>query len=286
MAYIWDGFNMSVLAQALFASYGAAAPAGPFDYAAFLSGKTGDAWLADGTHYTDTGRTTVANVNDTLASITGEGTQFNANQSTAGARPTLRETSSKKYFEYDGGDTSIAGAVSNWNYLHNSAGNAYACFAISIGNSSDPNVIYGLFGTQNITSGGTGLSVSWDDRSSVSRNESIKVIVANNTGGSPVGLDVNAANGTTPPQTDCIIEYIKTGSSIEVFRNGVSILSGTITSPTAVNSTQPLHLGSSGGGFPMVGRIYSMIVCDTQPSSGDRTLIQEDMSARCVTPPL
>lgn len=263
-----------------------ASPSGSFNYASFLSGKSGDAWLADGTHYTDTGRTTVANVGDTIASLSGAAGAYNASQSTSTARPTLSETSSKRYLSFDGGDGMVAGSAGNWNYLHNGGGNAYMCAAIRFGNVVDPATGYIIASTYEGNTIQVGWTAFYEDRAVVPANNSLRTLISRGVNGSPA-IDTKSSDGTLLPQTDVIVEYIKTGASISYYINGASVISATLTSPSASNSLSGLHIGQlSSGALRLLGRIYGLIVCDSVPGSSDRSSIQSDMSARCVTPPI
>lgn len=258
---------------------------GAFDYAGFLSGKTGDAWLADATHYTDTGRTTVASVNDQVASLTGAGAQFNFAQATSGVRPILRETSSKRYLEFDGARDMTAGANSNWNYLHDGTGNAYIAVAIQVGNSSNPDQIYAIGATYNFGTGNVGFAFAYEDRVAAGVNNAFRVQIARGSLGSPA-LENVGQNNVFPAQTDTILEIVKTGTSFQQLVNGTSVFTGTLSSPTSVNSRVALHLGSANTSFRLVGRVYAMMVCNAVPDSTQRAAIRADMSARCITPPI
>jgi hypothetical protein len=260
---------------------------GPFPYAAFLSGKVGDAWLANSVHYSDTGRTTVANVADGVASMTGEGAQFNAQQATSGSRPTLRESGLKRYFEFDGGDVSIAGANTNWNFLHNPAGNGYVCCAMQYGASSDPNAILAAVATYNSSGSQTGVFIGFDDRASASRNNAVRLTVSRGVG-SPLSdaIELTSANGVASPQADLLIEFVKTATAVSLFINGTSVGSGTLVSANSGNSQVGLNIGASNGSFLLTGRIYGLVVCNAVPGTSDRAAIRADMSARCITPPI
>lgn len=260
---------------------------GEFNYAAFMSGKVGDVWLANGTHYSDTGRTVVANVDDTVASITGTAGQFNANQASSGARPTLREDSGLRYLEFDGGDLAVAGGNTNWNYLHNPGGNGYICCAMRYGGSSDPNAILAALATYNSSGSATGLFLGFDDRASSSRNNAVRLTVSRGTG-SPTAdaIELTSANGVALPQTDLLIEYVKTATAVSIFINASSVGSGTLVSANNGNSQVGLCIGQSNGNFPLTGRVYGIIVCNAVPGSTDRAAIQADMSSRCLSPPV
>lgn len=256
-----------------------------FNYSAFLSGKSGDVWLANGTHYTDTGRTTVASVNDTIASLSGEGAQFNAAQAISGSRPTLRESSAKRYIEFDGGDDMSAGSSGNWDYLHNTAGNGYMCIAVQVGSSSNPDAIYAIACTNGFGTGQIGIATAYEDRVAAGVNDAFRSLISRGVTGSPAIENVGQ-NNVFPAQTDVILEVVKSGSSFEQFVNGVSVFSGTMSGSSDSNSTNALFIGSAAGSFRMIGRIYGMMVVNSVPGTSDRAAIQADMSARCITPPI
>lgn len=255
-----------------------------FDYAAFMSGKVGDAWLATSTHYTDIARTTPANVEDTIASLTGSAGQFNATQSAGGRRFNLREASGKRFLLLDGGDYMQAGANSNWNFLHSSS-DGYVCAAVSFGAIADPDAAYTLIATCKGSTANTGIWTAYEDRSLIPINDAYRTQVMRSTAGSAAAGLISSA-GVVGAQVDCVIEIEKSSGSITQFVNTTSIGSSSLSSPASGNSQAELFIGAAtDGSVAMVGRIYALLVCNSVPGTSDRNAIRADMAGRCVSPP-
>lgn len=255
----------------------------PFDYSTIFAGaEAGEVWLPDGTsHFQDAARTTAAGADDPIGSASGDQAHFNANQSDAGLKPTLRQDAGGKWYFEHAGDYLVAGAVSDWIYLHDSGQNAYICAAVSFGAVANPDAIYSLAGTSAFSAASQGGVLAWDDRSSASFNERLRYYVA--TGGIQ-RYDVGA-NDVLAPQTDAFIEIIRNGTTITGYVNNVQAFTGTQSGTASSNSANPLAIGAVGGGaFPLTGRIYGLLITDTIPSAVNRQAIQADMNARLVTP--
>jgi hypothetical protein len=264
---------------------GAFVPPSAFNYAAFLSGKSGDAWLAGELCYEDASRTTPATAGNTVYWMDGQGSQFNFTQATSANRPTLQVASGKPYLQYDGSnDRMAAGAAGNWNYLHNSAGDAYVALAISFGASSNPNAFFYGLATYGYSQTQIGWAMAYDDRSASSFSDAYRIGVGK--GSAPTVFD-QASQNAIPPQTDVVLEYIKNGTSVEGRVNGVLLISGTLASPSASNSNGALVLGDSPttSTSRLNGRVYGAICCNGLPDSTQRAAILTDMAARCATPP-
>lgn len=259
---------------------------GAFDYANFLSGKSGDAWLADSTHYSDIGRTIVANTGSKVASLTGSAGAYNAAQSAAAAQPTLAQDAAKKYITFDGSDGMLAGTSADWRYLHDSASSAYLCAAMRFGTTSDPQVGYTMISTYDGATASYGAAFLYDDRAVVPANNTLRALISRGINGSPV-IDLISPNGTLPPAVDVVVEIVKQASTIAMHVNGVQIANAPLATASSTNSQTGLWIGIlSSGALGLIGRVYGLLVCNAVPSSTQRAEIKADMSARCVSPPI
>lgn len=262
--------------------------AGPFDYSTFLSGVSGSAWLADAIHYQDTSRTTIANVGDGVGSFSSTGSTVHAGQGTASNKPTLQQASGKKYLAFDGLNDYLTadGGVSGWNFLHNaSATAAYIAIAVNIAPAnSNPNKLEMLLANFGVSSAQIGFSLFMDDRATASLNNAYRVFAARGSGSAVFDAQFN---NTLPPQTDCVLEFIRSGNTWTLHKNGVQIGSGSYSSPTNSNASFAMFLGT----LPDLSvftdmNLYGMLVANKLPSAADRARIQGDMSSRCITPPM
>lgn len=255
----------------------------PFNYDTIFAGaEAGEVWLPDGTsHFQDAARTTAAGADDPIGSLSGDQAHFNANQSTAGLKPTLRQDAGGKWYLEHAGDHLVAGTVSDWIYLHHSGNNAYLCAAVSFGAVADPNALYVLAGTGAVSGAVRGADWYWEDRVAASANEQLRYLWGNGS----TGAVIASADGVLASQTDAFIEVIRSGTTITGYLNGVQVFTGTQTATSASNSANPLAIGAAGSGAsPLTGRIYGLLVTNTIPSAANRSAIQTDMNARLVTP--
>lgn len=256
-------------------------PFEPFDYASFLTPLAGTAWLADATHYTDPYRTQVALVGDTIESLSGVLGRFNATKSSSG--PLVAEESGKRYISFNGSGYVKAGTPADWTYFHNAESNAYICLAVRFGTTPDPNTIYAALGTRAFAAN-RGIDLGFDDRSGASKNDCAFAIVGGEWGN--VSANMQSSNGALTANSDHIIEYVKTGTSVSLHVDGVQVASATLAWPHWGNSATSFSIGASGDAYLMVGRIYGLVACNGAPDSTTRSAIRVDMAARCVSSPI
>lgn len=260
-----------------------------FDYATelFSGAEAGDVWLADsGDHFQDSARTTAAGNGDPVGSATGQGGNHNAQQTGVDTlKPTLTQdvTTGKWYFSFDGGDTLIAGTTADWNYLHHSTGNnAYLCAAVRFGATAEPDAAYAVCGTGGVSSSVRGFDAFFDDRSSVSNDRRVRIF--GSTGGG-AAFDIGTAQGAQPGAKDCLVEFIRQGSSTQLWLNRVLVGFVTQSNTSGSNAANALAIGAVGSGtFNLIGRIYGLLVTNTVPSAANLADIRIDMSARMAQP--
>jgi hypothetical protein len=229
-------------------------------------------WLdaADSLTVTADGSNLVSQVNDK----SGNGRHFTAS---AGARPTYSANTlnSRSVFTYGGSQwlTSNASAAT-WNFLHQ-AGGAEVVGVWKAGNTSDPNTLYGFWGTSGGSVNNQGIYQRWDDRAANSFNDT--VIIAAATSGN-FYFDVSA-NGEHPANTGTILGAslnLATATAADKMRHVVNgtILAGTntdATSPSTSTASFTLQLGAAGNNvWPLTGYVAEFLVFASQLSTLNR----------------
>jgi hypothetical protein len=263
-------------------------------YAEYLVNKpsVGDGWIPEDTHYTDDGFTTVAEVDDPIGGLSGTGGVHDATQTNSSLRPYLRESGGKKYFDlqtinYAWSVPGSGSPIGSFKYLHNDTGDAYVIIACSVrDDSSNPNTTSYILSTFGAGSSATGALIRYDDRASLSRDDRVGYVAGRSSSGI-YAADQTSANDKLMSQTDAVIELIKDGAQYEMFVNGESVFSGTLSSPSSSAEQYDLHIGTLAGlaGYSIQGKLYGLFVAGTLPDSGERDTFQSDMAARCLTPP-
>jgi hypothetical protein len=233
-------------------------------------------WLdaADAATVTADGSNLVSQVNDK----SGNSRHFNAS---AGARPTYSASTlnGKAVFTYSGSQwlTSISSAAT-WNFLHQSGG-AEVIGVWKAGNTSNPNTLYGFWGTNGGTVNSTGAYQRWDDRDSSSFNEALIGVAGGNSG---FYLDISANSVHTPNNATILGFSFDLGNATAANKmrhvvNG-TVLAGNNTAAGAAltdGATYTLQLGASGNNvWPLTGYIAEFIVSATQLSTNTRQRIE------------
>lgn len=262
----------------------------PFNYSGYLSGYNGEVWLANSSHFQDTARTTATAVDDPIGSLTGSTGTYHGEQSSASRRPTLRESGGKRYIEFDGSDDGLQmqGGTSAWNYVYNATGpDAYivAALRMSVG-SADPNALMYFLANNIGTRNEDGFTLYYDDRASQSFDDRYRLLVGD---GSDTEVYDDGVNDGWQPQVDVVIEFIRSGSGFTCYLDGVSVFSGTYSTPQNNNADHSLWMCNSPDGTNSGAAdayVYGAMVCDRIPDTAQRAAIHLDMSSRCLVPPL
>jgi hypothetical protein len=217
----------------------------------------------------DTATTTIATGVSQLRDRKGNGRNFN--QATSGTQPTITPNAlnGKAGLTFNGSQwlTSTSSAAT-WNFLHTAAGAGATIVAVwKAGNSSNPNAVYGLLGTNGAFSANTGFYLLYDDRVSPPRNDRALVLISRGTSGQVTAVNLTADNAH-PSGTPVIISHIgNPGSAIAANRsiiriNGVSIQNNidTFTAATG-NASFQMQLGALGNNtLPLTGEIYEIVI--------------------------
>lgn len=193
----------------------------------------------------------------------------NLTQGTAGARPT-RSAASRNGLDtasFDGGDSLVAATASDWTFLHN--GTNYLIASVQrFGTVADPNAAYTLMATNNAGSASHGMTIFWDDRASVPRNEALVHLVARNVS-SQFAVSNISGNGAFPANTYEVLTVLadpdnataSARSSMQTDLNAAIANNSLTNAPSTAAPLGALHLGQAVGGLlPMVGNICEIII--------------------------
>ncbi len=217
----------------------------------------------------DTATTTIATGVSQLRDRKGNGRNFD--QATSGTQPTITPNAlnGKAGLTFNGSQwLTSASSAATWNFLHTAAGAGATIVAVwKAGNSSNPNAVYGLLGTNAGVSANTGFYLIYDDRVSSSRNDRALVLISRGTSGQSTALNQTADNAH-PGGTPVIISHIgNPGSAIAANRsiiriNGVSIQNNIETFAAATgNASFQMQLGALGNNtIPLTGEIYEIVI--------------------------
>jgi hypothetical protein len=209
------------------------------------------------------------------------GNQRHFAQATGGNQPTLTPNglNGLNVLSFNGSQwlTSVNPAAT-FNFLHNTNGSSM--FAVwKAGNISDPNVIYGLMGTNAATSANIGAYIAYDDRASVPRNNGV---LAQVSGGGSTPLGAASADGLMPANTPVILSHIADPNNATAANRSFVRVNKTLsqanlstTAPSASNASFALQIGALGNNtLPLIGYIAEIIVLASIASTRVRQMIE------------
>ncbi len=229
-----------------------------------------------------------ANDLPTISTATGvsewrdkSGNGRNFTQGTGGTQPTFTPNglNGRPVLSFNGSQwlTSINTAAT-WNFLHNTNGSSV--FAVwKAGNISDPNVAYGLMGTNAATSANIGTYIAFDDRSSAPRNNGV---LAQVSGGGSTSVSAASADGLMPANTPVILSHIAdpnngtaANRSFVRVNKTLSQINIQTTAPSASNASFALQIGALGNNvLPLIGYIAEVIILASIASNAIRQRIE------------
>ena len=191
----------------------------------------------------------------------------------------------------------VQNSTAAYNFLHN--GTASWVIAVNTyGTVADPLASHGLCGNNRSgTIGIFGFELGYDDRAGASRNNSLRVAVANGAGGSPSINPYNAANDTIlteynnvfTPDVTYVHEYevrandATAANRVSVRVNGGSILAANnkTTAASTSNATDNFQLGATGNNtIPLQGDICEILIYSQIPAAAARDLIRRYLGAK------
>lgn len=229
------------------------------------------------TLWQDTGATTpvttsgqsIARVDD----VSGNG--YNATQATAGLRPTYTESGSVAWSDFAADYLTIASSTASLAWLHKDVGFGIAAL-IRFGTIANPNTVYSLIGNNGLSFGQHGVSVFFDDRGSIPRDEVLVFQMARNVTGFPTYEYVSPDNTITAAVDHTVYVNGPSLGPLDVLLDGVDIADVTRQNPpSASNATYNFQIGAGGNNlFPLTGRIYQLIVRDKEFTADELAAIQ------------
>jgi hypothetical protein len=235
-------------------------------------------WLdaADASTVTADGSNLISQVNDK----SGNSRNFTAS---SGARPTysVNTLNGQAVFTFGGSQwlTSNSSA-STWNFLHQSGG-AEVIGVWKAGNTSNPNTLYGFWGTNAASVTNQGIHQRWDDRAANSFNDALVIAGATATGGQfylDISADgVHSANAVTILGASLNLGAATAADKIRHVVNG-TVLAGTNTNTTSTstsNASFTLQIAACGNNaVPLIGYIAEFLVFNSQLSTTNRQRVE------------
>jgi hypothetical protein len=203
-------------------------------------------------------------------------TAIDAEQTTAGAKPTVSSVNSLPSLSFDGGDFFTAGSIGEWNFLHNTSGfTAVIVFAKATANPGTSQI---LVDTLAVSSANIGISIFYDDRAIVPADDRLRVLIGRGVSGSPL-QDRSSSNGVIDGTVPHIIVVRYDGiSTLDARVDGVQVINATSNnsgSPSGSNSTYTLNLARAGTNAIFAsGQIPLVALFDNDLSLGDVEAIE------------
>lgn len=235
-----------------------------------IGGFINPSHLSPAAWYDFSDASTITLVGSNISQITDKsGNGRTLTQGAAGARPT-RSAASRNGLDtasFDGGDSLVAATASDWTFLHNGT-NYLIASVMRFGTVANPDAAYTLLATNNAGSTSHGMTLFWDDRASVSRNEVLFHFVTRNVIGQPSVSNVSG-NGALPANTYEVLTVLadpdnataSARSSMQVNGNSAIALNAATNAPSTSAPLGPLNVGQAVGAvLPMVGNICEIII--------------------------
>jgi hypothetical protein len=174
--------------------------------------------------------------------------------------------------------------AATWTFLHNGTDHLIAV-VFKAGTSSNPNAVYGILGTNNTSN--LGVALTWDDRSSVPRNNNITMQVRNATANVVVNSSDDALAGNTFGVVTMLTDpdnataadrskiYVGSGSVIANNTASASPSTNTQSSVAAIGATNQTPT------LPMTGQIAEVvIVSGANATEANRLLLRDYLAAK------
>lgn len=206
-------------------------------------------------------------------------------QATPAAKPALAATgggNSQASLTFDGGDYLASSlASSSWTFLHSASSTVFVVWRTT---SANPNTYYGVLSTAAGGSTNRGVSLFYDDRSGLSRNDCVFAGV--NNGAAWVAQSISASNAfpaATWGVSESVFEYGASGNDLNAFTNGTSVISVDSTAVPSGSAPQgSLEIGRlvSDTGSRLVGSISEVIAYNSALSASDRWRVRRYLGTR------
>ena len=229
----------------------------------------------------------------TISTSGSEVTQINDKSGNArnftgssGSRPStgLSMLNGLNILDFDADYLTSASAASTWTFMHNTTGSSVFS-VIKAGNTSDPNAIFVIYGTNGATSARVGTSLFFDDRVSTSRNNTIFHSVS--AGSQPdnfqvVVQNVTANNSFLPNTFNMVTVLADPGNTTAANRSILKINAGSDiknnVDTATVGTSNPaftLQMGANGNNTSsFTGAFAEFIVISGVMSAANRERIE------------
>lgn len=184
----------------------------------------------------------------------------NATQATSADRPTYNTDGALHWLGFDGaGDNlGVAGSSSAMKFMH-SAGGCTVVAGIRVGDGAAlSDTYYPILGTNGNAASTVGISLSFDNRTGLSRQNRI---FANLSDGTNVAITASE-NDYVSPNTDYVVSAQFSDSEVAIWKNGGNKRASSVGfPPSTANSSHDLKLGTAGGVSPgLLGREFAVII--------------------------
>ena len=203
--------------------------------------------------------------------------------SASGTRPSTGTAAlnSKNILSFSADYLSSSSSEATWKFLHDATGSSVFAVA-TFGTTADPNTVYGLYGNNGAsTSSSIGACGFYDDRASVSRNNTLNHQIGRGLGSLPVSLQA-IQNSTTPNAANVLVILGDPSNATLANRSIITINGGaeqkTNTSSETFSTSNPtfiLQVGALGNNVaPLAGSLAEFVIVSGVVSSTTRQKLE------------
>ena len=221
-----------------------------------------------------------------------------ATQATESAQPQIHDgtvntdlitENGKPALQYDGSDDflTVPNDKTSFKFMHDGSFATIEGVA-RFGDSSNPDAALTLFDTGGLASNLRGAAIQYDDRSSVSRNNQMSILLAAGvTGDSNRPVQIQTDDKITPNQQTLVYATIDADNATADDRGKYAISGGTLfggntntATPSTANSTADLHIGrySQSNILQLLGTMQEFVLWDADHSAS-RSDIEENINS-------
>ena len=200
----------------------------------------------------------------------------------------------KPALQYDGSDDflTVPNDKTSFKFMHDGSFATIESVA-RFGDSSNPDAALTLFDTGGLASNLKGAAIMYDDRSSVSRNNQMSIVLAAGVSGdSNRPVLIQADDKITPNQQTLVYATIEADNATADDRAKYAISGGTLfggntntATPSTENTSNDLHLGrySESNILQLLGTMQELVLWDADHSAS-RSAIESDIDTYYTIP--